>query len=53
MALAAYNFIIKHRAENKPYRYAIKATPRRKGSAKKRYYTTTTLKDFGNTRLLT
>ena len=49
IALATYNFIIKHRVgENKPRRRAIKATPRRRGSARRRYYATTALKDFGN-----
>ena len=49
MALAAYDFIIKHRVgENEPRRRAIKATLRRRGSAKRRHYATTTLKDFGN-----
>ena len=37
IALAAYNFIIKHRVgENKPHRRAVKATPRHKGSARKK-----------------
>ena len=54
IALAAYNFIIKYRVgENKPRRYAVKATPRRRGSARRRYYATTTLKDFGNIGPLT
>ena len=49
IALAAYDFIIKHRVgENEPHRRAIKATPRYRGSARRRHYTTTALKDFGN-----
>ena len=49
MALVAYDFIIKYRAENKPYKYAVKVTLRRRGFAKRKYYTTTVLKDFRNT----
>jgi len=54
MALATYNFIIKHRAgKNKPRRHAIKATLRCRGSAKGRHHATITLKDFGNVGPLT
>ena len=54
IALAAYDFIIKHRVgENEPHRRAVKATPRRRGSARRRHYATTALKDFGNVGLPT
>ena len=54
IALVAYNFIIKHRVGgNKPYKRAVKATPRYRGSAKRKYYATTALKDFGNIGLPT
>ena len=49
VALAAYDFIIKHRAGKiNPRRYAVKATPRRRGSARRRHYATIVLKDFRN-----
>src|ERR1700733_14806193 len=49
IALAAYDFIIKHRVgENEPHRRAIKATPRHRGSARRRHHATTAPKDFGN-----
>ena len=55
IALAAYDFIIKHRVgENEPRRRAIKATPRRRGSARKKilcYYCSKGLWEYRATNL--